>query len=1191
MSDHERVASPSTTPNNPYSPNSPARPGRPFFGREALLEYVPERLRPADCRLILLRGPRKIGKTSVLLHLEDRLRQGPFRPVYFDLGPRSDQPLPHLVTDLANAIADASGQTPRPRPSFANLEEAHEHLIATMQQCATTRRFVCLVDEFSAHDPDALPHDATANSVLSYFLRLSTTPDGPAFVIAQGSTPLPPLRSPVAEWLESASVRDVELLDPDAARRLLLEPCANRCSFTDLAIRRLLQLAGGHPYFLQALAFALYETPRNSPAESVGLLEVMATVPRVLAMCDQGLNYLWDGLDQLEQSLVQAAIGQGAAGAPLNPASLWKPLHEKYPNLTLDQVRVSLERLCSQAILHSPGPDAYLFQADLFRRWVTQRFCSHQAQAQAIAPETRALAGGTEDPASDPDDDSELPEDTVEALWRAMEHEETPNRPGSNEAAPSPVPDAPPPSPEKSPREPGRPRKQATTARRPSREDSRETRASSPDHEKGTEFERLLQVGLNSFLQGRYEVAAASYRSALALQPGHVEATAALARVLAESRQFEQALTVLDSLPDTARDVAANTMAEIYLRWLDEVEPDEATWNRVMEDALRALPDHPGLQERKRGGRVLRIRRLLKNGRPLEAAAALGALSPEQQAALSDVQASLLNALEEMTRRGHSDATALFSLLRRQLPSPTQAWLRHLGPLLDEAERAERFNPSQAESLFREAANTVQAAGIESNSVPEALLERLRAGIARSEARRIAMIERRLDELVREGDLDGAESLLEDELVFSPSEVLEARLAELRTQRTLSERYQEAIACVADGAYPEARRLLSSIVSEAPTFTGSDGRTALSVLENLARLERRKAGWRFDRPWAIVWGLVGLAGVTLLLWHWPFGGTHPPREQSDRARVAALGPGHDLLPTPAGPDTPAPMTATRPSETPPAPSSGQAMQPSPPASPRPAPPETGPASRYPYPAPGPESSPAPRKNTGPRHSDRAVPPAPDHTTAATSTTTAQEKRLQTPQPVPRAVTGTTRPAGATDQHPVHASPSSIPKPAAHTPSPRTSSRTLATLPSSILPIHAPSLPTRATPQPDDGRDPYESALQGDANQEEEPAAPTRFSRHDPATARVYVGQGKHYEQQGRLADAIRAYESAVAADPRSAEAHLALGRLYAAQGNRRKAEAALQTVLQLDLYGASGREARRLLRALQQEDTKATDQP
>lgn len=71
-------------PVNPYVAGNPVR-GKNFFGRADILERVAQELRNPGTSAIVLFGQRRIGKTTVLLRLQETLPKDEFLPVLFDL--------------------------------------------------------------------------------------------------------------------------------------------------------------------------------------------------------------------------------------------------------------------------------------------------------------------------------------------------------------------------------------------------------------------------------------------------------------------------------------------------------------------------------------------------------------------------------------------------------------------------------------------------------------------------------------------------------------------------------------------------------------------------------------------------------------------------------------------------------------------------------------------------------------------------------------------------------------------------------------------------------------------------------------------------------------------------------------------------------------------------------------------------
>jgi len=138
-----------TNPINPYVAGNPVDDSPAFIGRADVLREVVRVLRRPQDNAIVLYGQRRIGKTSILQHLAAQLpREGPYRPVYFDLQDKAAWPLGRVLQELARTIAHVLGL---PDPDLGTDPETafrQTWLPATLNTLASTSALVLLLDEF-----------------------------------------------------------------------------------------------------------------------------------------------------------------------------------------------------------------------------------------------------------------------------------------------------------------------------------------------------------------------------------------------------------------------------------------------------------------------------------------------------------------------------------------------------------------------------------------------------------------------------------------------------------------------------------------------------------------------------------------------------------------------------------------------------------------------------------------------------------------------------------------------------------------------------------------------------------------------------------------------------------------------------------------------------------------------------------
>src|SRR5829696_2199932 len=112
---------------NPYIAGNPLKDPAAFFGRDDIVRDVTQMLNHPDEKAIVLFGQRRIGKTTILLQIDQRLTQeGNFTPVYFDLQDRASSTLPEVLYKLAQSVAY---RLKMPSPSVDSFDENGNYFI------------------------------------------------------------------------------------------------------------------------------------------------------------------------------------------------------------------------------------------------------------------------------------------------------------------------------------------------------------------------------------------------------------------------------------------------------------------------------------------------------------------------------------------------------------------------------------------------------------------------------------------------------------------------------------------------------------------------------------------------------------------------------------------------------------------------------------------------------------------------------------------------------------------------------------------------------------------------------------------------------------------------------------------------------------------------------------------------------
>jgi hypothetical protein len=240
---------------NPYT----LRPvtGQGFFGRRDELRELVNNLRdmrPGEA--VLLWGPRRIGKTSLLLEFQQNvMNEEDYVLAFVDMQPLSGGSTLTFLRDIMRAIAKALPDANLKRPSLNRLRreplEDFRNFLENepgLQQ----KHLVLIFDEFQLLAQLA-EERVTLVDINRYFRSLIQHRRSLSLIFSGGGTLDMLLDHPAASFmLEVSRYQKVECLDEQAARELIVKP-AQRVEYDASVIQALLAITARHPYYLQWL--------------------------------------------------------------------------------------------------------------------------------------------------------------------------------------------------------------------------------------------------------------------------------------------------------------------------------------------------------------------------------------------------------------------------------------------------------------------------------------------------------------------------------------------------------------------------------------------------------------------------------------------------------------------------------------------------------------------------------------------------------------------------------------------------------------------------------------------------------------------------------------------------------------------------------------------------------------------------
>ncbi len=252
---------------NPYGPKPAV--GIRFYGREQEFHRIYELLQDkSQSATILLWGQKRIGKSSLLLSLNERFR-GSFLPVFIDVQSLQEASVTqflyhimHRTADVVNAQAIDVG----PKLVVPDLKKFRKDALARfdafmscIQISVCSYPVVIILDEFQCLF--SLREDQVSRDTLFGRLRSHAQHGQSVHLILSGGGLISQLTSQGGIAALFSSVNDERLgcLESVAATQLIRGGLTQVGVIEEDAIDYLLSMTAGHPFYLQLLCRKLYE--------------------------------------------------------------------------------------------------------------------------------------------------------------------------------------------------------------------------------------------------------------------------------------------------------------------------------------------------------------------------------------------------------------------------------------------------------------------------------------------------------------------------------------------------------------------------------------------------------------------------------------------------------------------------------------------------------------------------------------------------------------------------------------------------------------------------------------------------------------------------------------------------------------------------------------------------------------------
>ena len=295
---------------NPYIAGAPVLESRMFFGREDVFTWIERSLSGKFVNHILvLHGQRRVGKTSVLKHLGNRLPEC-YIPIFIDLQGRVNTTLPRFLWWLAREITRAL-DLPKPdsEPFNEDPDYFESQFLPYVEEHLGDKVLLFTFDEFdtlestSAQEGLALPFMAILKRLMEH-KQLNFI-----FSIGSSGRKLENMQAAYTSFFKQALYRKISFLGESDARDLIIKPVEGILAFDLDAVDRIYEITSGHPYFIQLICHELFSVCQKSDEWHVSKPDVEAVLDAVIERGTVNLKFVWDEASELEK-WVLASLAQ-----------------------------------------------------------------------------------------------------------------------------------------------------------------------------------------------------------------------------------------------------------------------------------------------------------------------------------------------------------------------------------------------------------------------------------------------------------------------------------------------------------------------------------------------------------------------------------------------------------------------------------------------------------------------------------------------------------------------------------------------------------------------------------------------------------------------------------------------------------------------------------------------------------------
>jgi (p)ppGpp synthase/HD superfamily hydrolase len=366
---------------NPFDISRPAT-AKMFFGRSTETSTMQRELCEGEQgKALILYGPRRSGKSSIIKNFLERKVQSPHWGVHFSLQNSIQQSEEIILMQMADRICEQfHEQLHKPAPDWNQFNDNDPQLRfkRVLQSCLAQiqgSRLVLALDEFGGAI-DAYENHFLVPRFFTFWKELMGEIPQLSLILALPTNAHTILNSKkFGNAFSFAESLQVMFLDTNSAEQLLIDPLRDQnIEMYPTTVALAVKLTGGNPYFMTLIGQQLIHHLNDEIDKQLITDEDLRLVADHMLEADFSPNFLYlkREVQKDEELRILEAIVEFTTRSDQSKVQLKKIATRL--NLPISITRQHLERLRNGLILQENGPTSnpyYSYTIELVRRWFT----------------------------------------------------------------------------------------------------------------------------------------------------------------------------------------------------------------------------------------------------------------------------------------------------------------------------------------------------------------------------------------------------------------------------------------------------------------------------------------------------------------------------------------------------------------------------------------------------------------------------------------------------------------------------------------------------------------------------------------------------------------------------------------------------------------------------------------------------